>query len=99
MPDSPLETMRNRYAAARQGGGDARVAKQHAAGKLTARERIETLCDPGSFEELDALVVHRCTDFGMEAQRIPGDGVDTGHARIDRRPIFVFSQDFTVFGG
>jgi propionyl-CoA carboxylase beta chain len=91
--------MHERYAAARKGGGDERVAKQHAAGKLTARERIETLLDPGSFEELDALVVHRCNDFGMDAQRIPGDGVVTGHGRIDGRPVFVFSQDFTVFGG
>src|SRR5258706_7585910 len=99
MPDSPLETMRNRYAAARKGGGDDRVAKQHAAGKLTARERIETLLDPGSFEELDAIVVHRCNDFGMAEQRVPGDGVVTGHGRIDGRPVFVFSQDFTVFGG
>jgi propionyl-CoA carboxylase beta chain len=99
MPDSPLETLRHRYAAARKGGGDDRVAKQHAAGKLTARERIETLLDPGSFEELDALVLHRCNDFGMEAQRVPGDGVVTGHGRIDGRPVFVFSQDFTVFGG
>jgi len=99
MPDSPLDTMHRRYAAARKGGGDERVAKQHAAGKLTARERIETLLDPGSFEELDALVVHRCNDFGMDAQRVPGDGVVTGHGRIDGRPVFVFSQDFTVFGG
>jgi propionyl-CoA carboxylase beta chain len=99
MPDSPLDTMHRRYAAARKGGGDERVAKQHAAGKLTARERLETLLDPGSFEELDALVVHRCADFGMESQKIPGDGVVTGHGRIDGRPVFVFSQDFTVFGG
>jgi len=99
MPDSPLETMHQRYAAARKGGGDERVAKQHAAGKLTARERLETLLDPGSFEEMDALVVHRCNDFGMDAQRIPGDGVVTGHGRINGRPVFVFSQDFTVFGG
>jgi propionyl-CoA carboxylase beta chain len=99
MPDSPLDTMRRRYAAARKGGGDERVAKQHAAGKLTARERIETLLDPGSFEELDALVIHRCNDFGMDGQRIPGDGVVTGHGRIDGRAVFVFSQDFTVFGG
>jgi propionyl-CoA carboxylase beta chain len=98
MPDSPLETMRQRYAAARKGGGDERVAKQHAAGKLTARERIETLLDPGSFEELDALVVHRCNDFGMEAQRVPGDGVVTGHGRIDGRPVFVFSQTSRLRG-
>jgi len=99
MPDSPLDTMHRRYAAARKGGGDERVAKQHAAGKLTARERLETLLDPGSFEELDALVVHRCNDFGMDARRVAGDGVVTGHGRIDGRPVFVFSQDFTVFGG
>jgi propionyl-CoA carboxylase beta chain len=99
MPEQPLDTMHRRYATARQGGGDERVAKQHAAGKLTARERLETLLDPGSFEELDALVVHRCTDFGMASQQIPGDGVVTGHGRIDGRPVFVFSQDFTVFGG
>jgi propionyl-CoA carboxylase beta chain len=99
MSETPLDTMHRKYAAARKGGGDERVAKQHAAGKLTARERIETLLDPGSFEELDALVVHRCDDFGMGSQRIPGDGVVTGHGRIDGRPVFVFSQDFTVFGG
>ena len=99
MPETPSDTMHRRYADARKGGGDERVKKQHAAGKLTARERLETLLDPGSFEELDALVVHRCNDFGMDAQRIPGDGVVTGHGRIDGRPVFVFSQDFTVFGG
>ena len=99
MSDTPIDTMHRRYGAARSGGGDERVAKQHAAGKLTARERLETLLDPGSFEELDALVIHRCNDFGMDEQRIPGDGVVTGHGRIDGRPVFVFSQDFTVFGG
>jgi propionyl-CoA carboxylase beta chain len=99
MSDSPLENMRRRYADARRGGGEQRVAKQHAAGKLTARERIETLLDPGSFEELDAIVVHRCNDFGMDQHRIAGDGVVTGHGRIDGRPVFVFAQDFTVFGG
>ncbi len=99
MPEEPLATLRSRYAAARRGGGEERVAKQHAAGKLTARERLDTLLDPGSFEELDGLVVHRSNDFGMDAQRIPGDGVVTGHGRIDGRPVFVFSQDFTVIGG
>ena len=99
MSDRPLDALRDRYAGARRGGGTERVAKQHAAGKLTARERLETLLDPGSFEELDALVVHRCTDFGMAAQRVPGDGVVTGHGRIDGRAVFVFAQDFTVFGG
>ena len=94
-----LEELRRRYAEARRGGGEARIAKQHDAGKLTARERIEALCDPGTFEELDALVVHRSTDFGMGDQRIPGDGVVTGHGRVEGRHIFVFAQDFTVFGG
>jgi propionyl-CoA carboxylase beta chain len=95
----PLDEMRRRYDEARRGGGDERISRQHADGKLTARERIEALADPGSFEEMDALVVHRCTDFGMERQRIPGDGVITGHARIGGRPVFLFAQDFTVFGG
>ncbi len=94
-----LDEMRRRYAEARRGGGDERVAKQHEAGKLSARERIEALCDPGSFQELDALVVHRNHDFGMADQRIPGDGVVTGHGRVAGRTIFVFAQDFTVFGG
>ena len=96
---NPVEEMRRRYAEARKGGGEERVEKQHAAGKLTARERIEALLDPGSFQELDALVVHRSHDFGTDKQRIPGDGVVTGHGRIDGRPVFVFAQDFTVFGG
>jgi len=75
------------------------VHKQHEAGKLTARERVDLLVDPGSFVEMDRLVVHRCNDFGMGDQRIPGDGVVTGHAKVDGREIFLFSQDFTVFGG
>jgi propionyl-CoA carboxylase beta chain len=99
MAQDPLEEARRRYAEARGGGGADRVAKQHADGKLTARERIEALCDPGSFQELDALVVHRSHDFGMEKQRIPGDGVVTGHGRVAGRPVFLFAQDFTVFGG
>jgi len=94
-----LGELRRRYEESRGGGGEERVAKQHEDGKLTARERIENLLDPGSFQELDALVTHRCSDFGMEAQRIPGDGVVTGHGRIDGRTVFVFAQDFTVFGG
>ncbi|MBL6976313.1 MAG: acyl-CoA carboxylase subunit beta [Deltaproteobacteria bacterium] len=81
------------------GGGEQRIQKQHDAGKLTARERIDEFVDPGSFLELDKLVKHRCTDFGMEEQRIPGDGVVTGHGKIDGRSVFVFAQDFTVFGG
>jgi propionyl-CoA carboxylase beta chain len=86
-------------AAAELGGGPERVARQHAAGKRTARERIAGLVDKGTFEELDRYVVHQATDFGMDAQRIPGDGVVTGSARIDGRPVYVFAQDFTVFGG
>ena len=84
---------------AEEGGGADRIAKQHAAGKLTARERIELLCDPGSFVELDKLVTHRCTDFGMAEQVIPGDGVVTGSGRIGGRLAYAFAQDFTVFGG
>jgi propionyl-CoA carboxylase beta chain len=81
------------------GGGAERLARQHAAGKLTARERMELLFDPGTFEELDKLVTHRCRDFGMEDQIIPGDGVVTGHGLVDGRQVFAFAQDFTVFGG
>ncbi len=84
---------------ARLGGGERRVAAQHKRGKLAARERLELLLDPGSFEETDMFVEHRCIDFGMEDQRIPGDGVVTGHGTINGRLVFVFSQDFTVFGG
>src|SRR5438874_5665969 len=81
------------------GGGQARIDAQHKKGKLTARERIDLLLDPGSFNELDMFVTHRATDFGMDEQRILGDGVVTGYGRIDGRLVFVFSQDFTVFGG
>src|SRR4051794_3411844 len=82
------------------GGGEDRLRKQHAAGKLTARERIDLLFDPGTFEETDKLVTHRCRDFGMDdAPAIPGDGVVTGAGRIDGRPVYAFAQDFTVFGG
>src|SRR6267154_2176831 len=81
------------------GGGKERISKQHEAGKLTARERIELLLDPGSFQELDKLVTHRATDFGMADKKIPGDGVITGYGTVDGRKIFVFAQDFTVFGG
>jgi propionyl-CoA carboxylase beta chain len=81
------------------GGGTTRVDKQHAAGKLTARERINLLCDPGTFVEMDKLVTHRSTDYGMADKKIPGDGVVTGHARVHGRPLFLFAQDFTVFGG
>src|SRR5215467_13459018 len=85
--------------AARQGGGRRRIEAQHAKGKLTARERIDLLLDPKSFEEWDMFVEHRSSDFGMSEQRIPGDGVVIGHGTINGRLVFVFSQDFTVFGG
>jgi len=81
------------------GGGEDRQRKQKAAGKLTARERVELLFDPGTFEEIDKLVTHRCRDFGMEKQIVPGDGVVCGHGRVDGRPAYAFAQDFTVFGG
>ncbi|HEU4572911.1 MAG TPA: acyl-CoA carboxylase subunit beta [Candidatus Limnocylindrales bacterium] len=91
-----LEQMR---AEALEGGGRVRVERQHAWGKLTARERLDLLLDPGSFQELDAFVVHRATEFGLDRQHFLGDGVVTGHGTIDGRRVFVFSQDFTVFGG
>ncbi len=84
---------------AQQGGGPVRVERQHAWGKLTARERLDLLLDPGSFVELDAFVTHRATEFGLDRQKFLGDGVVTGHGTIDGRLVFVFSQDFTVFGG
>jgi propionyl-CoA carboxylase beta chain len=96
---SKLELLKERSLKAEAGGGAARVEKQHAAKKLTARERLEFLLDEGSFEEFDKLVVHRSKDFGMEEQLFPGDGVVTGHGLIDGRKVFVFAQDFTVFGG
>src|SRR5205814_7716869 len=94
-----LEELRRRHAAAEQGGGPERRARQHKEGKLSARERIELLLDEATFEELDKLVTHRCRDFGMEEQVIPGDGFITGHGRIHGRLVYVFAQDFTVFGG
>ena len=94
-----IEALRDKVRRAEQGGGAERRQKQHAEGKLTARERVELLLDEDSFEELDALVEHRCLDFGMAEQKIPGDGVVSGHGRIDGRLAFVFAQDFTVFGG
>jgi propionyl-CoA carboxylase beta chain len=96
---SAIAELERRLEAARQGGGAERVAKQHEAGKLTARERVALLLDAESFVELDALVMHRCRDFGMEQQRIPGDGVVCGYGTIDGRTVYLFAQDFTVFGG
>src|SRR4026209_894406 len=84
---------------AERGGGEARVLRQHEAGKLTARERIDLLFDPGSFEEVDKLVTHRCRDFGMDDQVIPGDGVVAASGRVEGRLVYAFAQDFTVFGG
>jgi propionyl-CoA carboxylase beta chain len=81
------------------GGGEARVRKQHDAGKLTAHERIDLLFDTGTFEEIDKLVTHRCRDFGMADEIVPGDGVVAGHGRVDGRPVYAFAQDFTVVGG
>ncbi len=99
MAQERLEELRRRNREAEAGGGEERLQRQRAEGKLPARERIRLLLDPGSFQELDRFVVHRCNDFGMDSQRIPGDGVITGHGTIDARPVFVFAQDFTVFGG
>ena len=94
-----IEELERKRAAARLGGGQRRIDAQHAKGKLTARERLELLLDEGSFEEWDMFVEHRCTDFGMAEQKVPGDGVVTGYGMINGRLVFVFSQDFTVFGG
>ncbi len=94
-----LRTLKKKRRDAHLGGGTARIQKQHAKGKLTARERLAALLDPGSFEEFDMFVEHRSGDFGMQRQTIPGDGVVTGWGEIGGRPVFVFSQDFTVFGG
>src|SRR5258708_16895303 len=91
-----LETKREQ---ARLGGGQKRIDAQHKKGKLTARERLELLLDEGTFEEWDMFVEHRCADFGMADNKIPGDGVVTGYGMINGRLVFVFSQDFTVFGG
>ncbi len=94
-----LQLLKELRELALKGGGEERIKKQHEKGKLTARERIKLLLDEGSFVEMDMLVKHRTTDFGLDKQRIPGDGVVTGYGYIDGRLVFVFSQDFTVFGG
>ncbi len=100
-PTDPRETLQMMRAKSLEGGGPARVEAQHKKGKLTARERIELLVDPGSFHEIDRFVTHRCRDFGMDSEKntILGDGVVTGTAKIDGRQVYLFSQDFTVFGG
>ena len=99
VPMDRLQELRRRHAAAEEGGGLERRERQHHDGKLSARERIELLLDDHSFEELDKLVTHRCRDFGMDEQVIPGDGFVTGYGRIDGRLVYVFAQDFTVLGG
>jgi propionyl-CoA carboxylase beta chain len=98
-PAAPVQRLDELNQQALQGGGAARIQKQHEGGKLTARERIDLLLDPGSFIEIGRLVTHRCADFGMENQKFLGDGVVTGHGTVDGRKVFVFAQDFTVFGG
>ena len=99
MVSEKIEELRRRKAEAKLGGGQERIDKQHAAGKMTARERIVALFDPDTFTELDAFVVHRTEDFGMGDRKVLGDGVVTGFGRIEGRLVYVFSQDFTVFGG
>ena len=94
-----IQQLEERRARAKVGGGKKRIDAQHKRGKLTARERLELLLDPNSFEEWDMFVEHRSTDFGMEKDKIPGDGVVVGHGNINGRLVFVYSQDFTVFGG
>ena len=93
------ETLQEFERQAELGGGDARRQRQHDAGKLTARERVELFFDPGTFQEIDKLVTHRCRDFGMDGQHVPGDGVVAGHGRVNGRLVYAFAQDFTVFGG
>ena len=99
MSQNRLEELRRRHAAAEAGGGEERRQRQHAEGKLSARERIDILLDEGTFEEMDKLVRHRCRDFGMDEQVVDGDGFVTGHGLVHGRLTFVFAQDFTVFGG
>src|SRR5438552_18330032 len=94
-----LDLLKHRIEESEQGGGAPRVKAQHDKGKLSARERLDLLLDEGSFVELDRFVVHRSTDFGLEDQKYFGDGVVTGYGRIDGRLVYVFSQDFTIFGG
>jgi len=96
---NPLENLADLERRAERGGGEDRLKRQHDAGKLSARERIDLLFDPGSFDEVDKLVTHRCLDFGMEEQIVPGDGVVAGAGRVEGRTVYAFAQDFTVFGG
>ena len=97
--EAKIKELEKRNREAELGGGQKRIDQQHTKGKMTARERLDYLLDKGSFREIDKFVVHRCHDFGMEKKKIAGDGVVTGHGTINGRPVFLFSQDFTVFGG
>src|ERR1043166_2812241 len=97
--EQKVEELKKRDQLAEDGGGAKRRERQHKAGKMSARERIEFLLDEGTFEETDKLVTHRCTDFGMDEQKVFGDGFVTGYGRLEGRLVFVFAQDFTVFGG
>jgi len=96
---SKIQELESRLARSREGGGQDRIDRQHGSGKLTARERVELLVDPGSFVEIDALVTHRCQDFDIQGKRFPGDGVVCGYGTVDNRLVYLFAQDFTVFGG
>src|ERR1035437_2619145 len=97
--EQKLTELKRRDSLAEAGGGEERRAREHKQGKMSARERIEFLLDEGTFEETDKLVTHRCTDFGMDEQKYYGDGFLTGYGRVEGRLVFVFAQDFTVFGG
>jgi propionyl-CoA carboxylase beta chain len=97
--DQKVQRLKQKRKETRKGGGQKRIEKQHDKGKLTARERIDLLLDDGSFEELDPFVTHRSQAFGLDDKRIPGDGVVTGYGNIYGRPVYIFSQDFTVIGG
>src|SRR2546423_1206238 len=94
-----LQDLERKNEAAFIGGGTDRVTKHKQGGRLTARERLDVLLDPGSFVEIDRFVTHRCSNFGMEKQKVPGDGVITGYGRVNGKNVYVYSQDFTVFGG
>jgi len=97
--NSPVDRLEKMREEALKGGGEKRIEAQHAKGKLTARERISLLLDPGTFEELGMLVTHRSTNFGLDKQKFLGDGVVTGYGKVNGRLVYVFSQDFTVLGG
>ena len=97
--DPRIQELRDRKAQAYVGGGEEKIARQHARGRMTARERLDLLLDKGSFRETDIFVTHNCSDFGLADQKVPGDGVVTGFGTVDGRLVYVYSQDFTVFGG